>query len=203
MKKAIAITALMLTAVAAYPQVSIGLKGGVNVTKAQLNLSTLDTENQTGFFIGPTLDIHALPLLGVDISVLYNQRGLRLKDAFNGDKDTQNLKYIDVPVNAKLNIGLGSSACFYVATGPQISFYVGDETTREIFQTEQYKLKSSEFSWNAGAGFRVNKIGIGYNFNIALGKTAEVTRSASSFGDTLKDTDLKNRTHQVHLTIYF
>ena len=54
--------------------VKFGVKGGLNLTKMDMDHG-LDTKNRTGFFFGPTMIID-LPLTGLDIdaSALYDYR---------------------------------------------------------------------------------------------------------------------------------
>lgn len=52
--------------------IKFGVKGGVNLAKADLNTSDFKTDNFTGFFIGPMAEV-TIPLigLGVDASLLF------------------------------------------------------------------------------------------------------------------------------------
>ncbi len=110
----------IFAATTAQAQIKFGVKGGLNVTDMSLSADVIDKSNQTGFFIGPTVKF-TLPLvgLGIDAAALYDQRDAELND----EKISQ--KSINIPVNLRYNIGLGSLAGIYVAAGPQFGFYVG------------------------------------------------------------------------------
>lgn len=85
---AIVALSMMFGANNAQAQVQFGLKGGLNVTSMSLDKDKLlDTENQAGFFIGPTVKF-TLPIvgLGIDASALYDQREAKLKGDINGNK---------------------------------------------------------------------------------------------------------------------
>ena len=58
--------------------IKFGVKGGVNLAKADFNKSDLKTDNFTGFFIGPMAEV-TIPLvgLGVDGALLFAQRGVK------------------------------------------------------------------------------------------------------------------------------
>ena len=74
----VAATMLFATS-SAQAQVKFGLKGGLNVTNMSLNSEVFDADNQTGFFIGPTVKF-TLPIvgLGIDASALYDQRDAKI-----------------------------------------------------------------------------------------------------------------------------
>ena len=72
--------AMISAANTAQAQVKFGVKGGLNVTNMSFSKDVVDANNQTGFFIGPTLKF-TLPIvgLGIDASALYDQREAKLK----------------------------------------------------------------------------------------------------------------------------
>ena len=155
----------------------MGVKGGQNVSDMSIDKKVFDSSNQTGFFIGPTLKF-SLPLtgLGIDIAALYDQRSAKVSDAKENDgKETLKLQAINIPINLRYGIGLGSLASIYFAAGPQFGFNVGDKD-KKIFDEATWQLKKSTFSVNLGAGVSLIKhIEIGANYNIACGKTGEFT----------------------------
>lgn len=59
--------------------------------------------------------------------------------------------------------------------GPQFGFHVGNKN-KDLGADCEWKLKSSQFSVNVGAGFTVLKhLQLTANYNIACGKTGDVT----------------------------
>ncbi len=206
MKKAISIIAVVAAFVMAVPaqaQVQFGVKAGLNVNKVSLNDvgTTLDGENRTGFFAGITADF-TLPMVGfgADVSVLYDNK---VAGTSVGDKEiNKTLHYIDMPINVKYTIGFSSLASVYVATGPQFAFNVGDRSWALSELNRNWELKTSEFSWNVGAGITVRShIRLGYNYNIAVGKTAEL--KVPALGQDIVKGKLKNNSHQISLTYLF
>ena len=187
MKKIIvAIVAALTFALPSSAQINWGLKAGMNVTNVSVSSETFSKNNRCGYFVGPQMDI-TIPLvgLGFDAALLYENKSIS-----NGETD-ETLNYVDLPINVKYTIGFSSLASVYLATGPQFSWNLGDNT---IFENS-YSLKSSQFYWNVGAGVTVlSKIRVGYTYNIPCGDTAEASISNVNF---------KNRTHQFHLTYLF
>lgn len=200
MKKYFALAAIMLLAVLpANAQLQWGVKAGLNVSKASLDWSTVSADNQTGFFVGPMVEF-SVPLIGVgvDAALLYNNKGMKLKEAISGQSFSQTLQYIDIPINLKYTYGLGSLAGVFVTTGPQFSFNIGSKK----LNFADYTLKSSEFSWNVGLGAKLlGHLQVAYNYNIAIGKTAELEWTTVG-GDIIKK-KLKNNTHQISVAYMF
>lgn len=210
---AIVALSMMFGANNAQAQVQFGLKGGLNVTSMSLDKDKLlDTENQAGFFIGPTVKF-TLPIvgLGIDASALYDQREAKLKGDINGNKVETSSKLktqaINIPINLRYGVGLGSVANVFFFAGPQFGFNVGDKN-KSIFQdAAEWKLKSSNFSVNVGLGFTVlSHLQVSANYNIACGKTGDVTVSDAA-GTALQDMLGKNggkaNAWQVGLAYYF
>ena len=167
----IVLMAAMLVAIPAKAGVNFGIKGGYNITNFSLsNLSdNVAKDNQQGFFIGPSLKI-GIPVLpiGFEVAALYDQRDAK------ADGTTISQKSINIPVNVRYELGLGDMAGIYFAVGPQFGFNIGDKTFSFKNVSNDYKLKESNLSLNLGAGVRLIKhVEIGFNYNIALGKTGE------------------------------
>ena len=188
----VAVAALFVAA-PAQAQTSFGLKAGLNVTNMSLSSDVLDKSNQAGFFVGPTVKF-SLPIvgLGVDAAVLYDQRDAKLND----EKISQ--KSINIPINARYTFGLSDLAGVYVAAGPQFGINVGDKDFN-LTSTKSYSLKSTNFSINVGAGvLLMNHLEIGASYNIAVGKTGEV-----SLGSAFDAVKTNNNAWQVSAAYYF
>lgn len=213
MKKLLAIAFIalgMITAVPSQAQVKFGLKGGLNITDMSMDSKVLDASSRTGFFIGPSVKF-TLPIvgLGIDASALYDQREAKLKGSVEGYEADLNTKVkqqsINIPINLRYTFGLGSIAGIYLAAGPQIGFNVGDKNF-DMLKVANYKLKSSNFSVNLGAGVTLLKhLEVGFNYNIACGKTGEVTGKsvASDMIKNLADSEGKSNAWQISAAYYF
>ena len=171
MKKILTLVVLLATiTVAAQAQVKFGVKGGLNLTSMKLDKSAVDKSNQAGFFIGPTVNF-TLPVvgLGIDASALYDQRSAKVLD------ETLKQQSIQIPINLRYGIGLGSTASFYIFAGPQFGFAIGDKVTELANDAADWRLKDSNLSANVGLGLMLlNHLQISANYNIALGTTGEV-----------------------------
>lgn len=193
----IAFVALMLAAIPAQAQLKFGVKGGLNITNMSFSKDVVSSSNRTGFFIGPTVKF-SLPLvgLGVDASALYDQREAKVKDDDGLVEKNIKQQAINIPINLRYGVGLGSLASVYFAAGPQFGFNVGDKNIDEI----NWKWKSSVFSVNLGAGVTLIKhVQLGFNYNIVCGKSGE-----ASVGNVAKSV-IRGRSNawQVSAAYYF
>ena len=140
-------------AMPAQAQIHFGVKGGLNLSKASFSnvKENFKKDNFTGFFIGPMAEFN-IPIvgLGVDAALLFAQRGIKVSE---GNEDlTIKQNGIDIPVNLKYTIGLGSMAGIYLAAGPD--FYLDFEKKSGIDKT---------------------------NYNIPLGDTADIEGTDASY----------------------
>lgn len=182
MKKIIAILflALFLTT-SASAQVKLGVKGGLNVSSLKLNDDMWRTDNKAGFFFGPMVKV-TVPLAGLsfDVAALYDQKEAKMKwgDVVGASDMNQTTtikqKYIDIPVNVRYGIGLGSLANVFVFAGPQWGINVGDKNFKWDAGSS-YSLKKATVSVNIGAGVTILKHLQGsVNYNIECKKSGEM-----------------------------
>jgi hypothetical protein len=151
-----------------YSQIRIGAKGGVNIVNATFSRDVFDSNNLTGFNIGPVVELmfgeHGL---GFDAAVLYTQKG------FKSEEETVKNAYLQVPVNLKYKFGL-SNIKPYLAAGPYIDLKIAGKDVWEVVTNaqgakEQIKSKAFGAGLNFGAGIELAKmIQIGINLNWGL-----------------------------------
>lgn len=132
-----------------------GIKGGVNMSKIDFD----DYKDKMGgFFIGPMAEA-TIPIigLGVDAALLFSQKGVK------SDIDGLKQNGLDIPINLKYTIGLGSTLGIFVAAGPDFFFdFKGNK--------DGYERKKTQVGVNIGAGLKlVQHLQIGVNYNIPVG----------------------------------
>ena len=200
MKKILFVVALLAATMTVQAQgLKFGIKGGLNLTKMTFSKDVYSSDNQAGFYLGPTLKL-SLPLgFCVDAAALYDQRSAKVESdnltGVQGAGDEKiKQKSIQIPINARYNIGLGSEAGIYLAVGPQFGFPVGDK----VYNTKlgEYTLKSSNLSFNFGAGvYLLDHLEVGFSYNLAAGKSGEFRNGG--------DIDTHNNAWQIGAAIYF
>lgn len=184
-------------------QVQFGIRGGVNLVNMKMNNTQglLSPENRAGFYIGPTVKF-TLPIvgLGVDASALYDQKEAKIAAVGANDDITTKQQSIQIPVNLRYGVGLGSMANIFVFAGPQFGFNVGSD--KIITEYSKWSWKTANVSINLGIGCTVlNHLEVKANYNVACGKTAEGEVSQAPAGFDLPDG--KYNTWQIGAAYYF
>ena len=188
MKKVLSVlmvaVALMMAVPAQAQLIKFGVKGGMDFTKLDTDVKALNevTESSTGFFIGPMAEV-TLPIigLGVDGAVMFAQRG----------KDEVKQQGIEIPVNLKYTIGLGSMFGIYLAAGPDFFFNFKDVDIKNL------EAKKTQVALNLGAGLKLlRKLQVGVTYQIPMGDSFE-------WKDAGEIIAAKNKTWQVSLAYIF
>ena len=182
------IMACLLLAVPAQAQVKFGLKGGLDVSKLDNKVG----DNTTGFFVGPMVDV-TLPIigLGIDVAALYSQSGLDVNN-----RNSEKLKSVEIPVNLKWTLGLGSTLGVYVAAGPQFGFSINDGWKQLMEESNK-----SFVSVNVGAGLKLLRhLQVGVNYNIGASKLGDMIVESS---DGNLRSSIRKNSWQVSLAYMF
>ena len=189
-------------------QIKLGVKGGWNASNLKLNDDMWATDNKAGFFFGPMVKV-TVPLIGLsfDAAALYDQKEAKMHWAdgvVGGDlSQTTTIKqqYIDIPINIRYGVGLGSLANVFVFAGPQWGINVGDKNFKWDARSS-YSLRKATVSVNIGAGVTILKHLQGsVNYNIECNKSGKMdTDRSNSDRRWLKG---HNNTWQIALGYWF
>ena len=188
MKKVLSFIVLAVSVLLANPaqaQIKLGVKGGLNVSNLKLTVPV------TG--------------LSFDVAALYDQKEAKMHwsdDVVGGDlSQTTTIKqqYIDIPVNVRYGVGLGSLANVFVFAGPQWGINVGDENFKWD-ERSSYSLRKATFSVNLGAGVTLFKHLQGsVNYNIECNKSGKMDTERTNH----KWVKGRNNTWQISLGYWF
>lgn len=206
------VTVCLAMAMPAKAQIKFGVKGGLNLASASLSDAwdaKGNADNYTGFFIGPMVDI-TIPIigLGVDGALMYSQKGAKI--SFDDDLGSTTFKQqgIEIPVNLKYSIGLGSLASIYFAAGPSFYFNMksdDDFTFNSVAGSLDYD--KSEVSLNLGAGVKLLRhlqLGVNYNMGLTDSAKAKIDSSKSSdMWDAINGESYKSKMWQVSVAYLF
>lgn len=212
------IAAVSLMATTASAQLKFGVEAGLDINQpASFSKSAaedaINPKNSLGWFIGPKV-MFTLPIvgLGVDGAILFNQKKNDMGET------SKNLQYINIPINARYQIGLGSLAAIYAAAGPQWSVNVGDRdwswndmNDASNLGSQYFKAAKSNLSINLGLGVvLLSHLNVGFTYNIPLTKSGEAlytdpTGSVLGTIDTIGDitSNFKNNSWQIRASWIF
>ena len=193
-----------------------GITGGLNLTKLKLDDNVgynFSSKNQAGWFVGVKGNVGLIAGLGLDGALLYNQRKFDFDNVEIGNVEVnthaKTYRTIEIPINLKYSIGLGSMAAVYVSTGPQFGFNIGSRNWN-IFSENYtgndglFRTSNMSTTWNVGAGLKLlSHLDIGVGYNMALGKAGETVLSNITGNDYETKDDYKANTFQVQMTYYF
>lgn len=209
MRKFLAATLFLFTVAttAVTAQIDFGIKAGVNLPEPPtLNVDDFKSSirGNTGWFVGPTAKF-VIPVvgLGVEANLLYSQANI--------DIDGQNIltQSIEVPLMLRYELSIPAINRIiepFIAIGPQFGWNIGDKsfTLDNIADIagREYRIKDSNTSLNLGLGLVLfNHLQIHGNYNLALGKTADITGTIVDFTKELAE--IKTNTWQVSLAYIF
>lgn len=171
----------------AQAQIKLGVKGGLNLANIDFKglANNVKAENRNGFFIGPMVDIN-VPIIGIGIdgALLYAEKGTKFTNITTNTQTTNNQKTIEVPVNLKYSIGMGSLASIFLAAGPNFSFDINnDNLSNDLYDIANSTIsgsvpsinrKNAEVSVNIGGGVKLlNHLQVGLNYNLPLTDSAK------------------------------
>lgn len=182
-------------ALPAQAQIHFGVKGGLNLSKASFSKNDFKKDNFTGFFIGPMAEFN-IPVvgLGVDAALLFAQRGVTVS-ATGSPETTIKQNGIDIPVNLKYTIGLGSMLGVYLTAGPDFYF---DFAKDKKYENGDIDKKKTQVGINIGAGVKLlSHLQVGANYNIPLSDTGKVIVNGEEINS------YKTKTWQVSVAYIF
>ena len=204
------VTVCLAMAMPAKAQIKFGVKGGLNLASASLSDAwdaKGNADNYTGFFIGPMVDI-TIPIigLGVDGALMYSQKGTKI--SFDDDLGSTTFKQqgIEIPINLKYSIGLGSLASLYFAAGPSFFFNMNsDDDLTFDSETGSLDYDKSEVSLNLGAGVKLLRhlqLGVNYNMGLTDSAKAKINTSSGAW-DAINGESYKSKMWQVSVAYLF
>lgn len=162
-----------LFAQTAQAQISIGAKGGLNVSNLNgiSDVQGLESKALFGFHVGGYATFNFGRNFAIHPEVVYSTQGAKLESATSSEN--LNLNYFNVPIMLRFLSNNG----FFVEVGPQFGFQVGSVDLGTIGQGTNFQntVKNSDLAACVGLGFQPTKspFGIGARYNIGLGKAGE------------------------------
>lgn len=194
----VAICALAMAMPAQAQLLKWGFKGGVNMSKLNLDRA-LSSDNNTGFFIGPMAEL-TIPVvgLGLDAALMYSQRGddyTTMDEGQNAYEVKGKQQGLEIPVHLKYTIGLGSMLGIYVAAGPDFFFNFKDIKISGL----DVDTKRTQVAMNIGAGLKlIRHLQLGFVYQIPLGDSFSLKEAGQAMFD-----GGRTKTWQVSLAYLF
>ena len=205
-KSSLILLVFSLSSTALFSQVKFGVKAEVGLNNPTFSTSALEVDNMTSYSIGPSIEAlfpFAVVDFGLEASLLYNDNRMTVAnltgEGSSGERDVSN-RYLLLPLNAKVKLGLGSLPLKVFATaGPYAGYLIaGDEVDLEEIGND-IKAKSFQAGANIGAGVEIlNMIQVGVNYRVQL--TDNYALDQPNWGDPLNG---KTDSWNITAAIYF
>jgi len=196
-----------LLSVPAFSQVKFGVKGSVGLNNPDFNTpdETFNVDNMTTYSIGPSVEAMLLPLgggnFGIEAALLYNDNRMTISRlSGGGEAEEVSNRYLNLPVNAKLKLGLGALPLkLFAAAGPWAGYLISGEEINLEGIADDIKAKEFQAGANIGAGIELfNMIQVGLNYSIKL--TDNYANDIPNWSDPLNG---KNESWTITGTVYF
>ncbi|WP_337376513.1 outer membrane beta-barrel protein [Prevotellamassilia timonensis] len=197
---------------------SYGIVAGYDLTKVKYSgdmKNNFSSDNKSGWYVGPKIVLSTVIGLGVDASLQYSQRKLNITQegyidgnvVYDKVSQSQTYRTIEIPINLRYSIGLGSSASVFAYTGPQFGFALQNMKFNNLGTGNNFSRENLNTTWNIGAGVRLFKhleASVGYNFAIGKAGKAILHGVGVNEGES-QDLELKYKTNtfQVQLAYMF
>ncbi len=176
----------------AQAQVALGLKGGLNFAK--VDIENVSTDNRTGFHGGAFL-LMKFSKIGLQPEIVFSKQGSSFK--FNSQDLESNYDYINIPIILKLYTVAGIN----IQIGPQFGFVANAEqdvldisTNTVTKQDVKNQIKGSDIS---------AALGIGWDIPFGLTLDARYNLGLSKINDSSGSPESKNQVIQVSLGYKF
>jgi hypothetical protein len=164
MKKSIVMSiGLLIISAMSYgqAQVSIGLKGGLNLSKLDITQGVSNLDNRTGFH-GGAFCLVKLAMIGIQPEVLFSKQGSTY--TVNTTNYEANYDYINVPVMLKFYLPAGLN----LQAGPQFGFLSASELINTASGVKDPQSAADLFSQKAEMA-----VALGLGWDLPFGLTLD------------------------------
>ena len=207
MKKLLLTIALVSFCFSANAQVKFGARAGLNFA-SMTGDDTVGLDGRTSLHFGITTEIEISDSFSLQPELTYSGQGYTADYEFDDFESgtvrgeiTGRVNYLNLPVMAKFYV----AESFSLEFGPQIGFLMSAEENDydTTYGSETYDikedLKSTDFSLNFGAGYKLDS-GLNFGLRYNMGLTDVSDNSLSEDGTTV---DIKHGVLQVSVGYTF
>ena len=174
--KFIFLAIFLLTAAFANAQVSLSVRGGVNMSNIQTDEPNCVKSPKFGFNIGAFADFYVAHNMAIQSGLFFSTKGAseNIREANELERTVTGFSYFQVPVHFayKIDVAPGMRVVFhagpYIALGVSSFVNVNDVKMRNAFGCRPYQYQP--FDWGLGIGvgadFQRILVGIGLDFGL-------------------------------------
>jgi len=188
LKKIIILPCLLLISVAVSAQLSVGLRGGVNIATQTFEADGFDIspDNIMGLTLAGILELGLTENFAIQPEIAFVQKGYQIDIEIFGTKSSikNRVNHIDFPILAKYKFG-GEAIGAYVAAGPTFGYAMSGSIT-EDGDKEKYEdwedYNRFEVGGSLGGGLRFGKFFVDVRYllgftNLFTGEDDEISKA--------------------------
>lgn len=194
--KLFAVSIFMLSTTGIFAQ-TLGVQAGLNFSTIRFSDDdgsyNDDFDSKVGFNAGLTAEFPIAEMFSIETGLLVSTKGVRSTLETNvfgvttKATDKLNLVYLDIPINARVNIPIGNTKIF-ATTGPYIGIgltgkakselEVNGDTTKETVDVSwgnddlEDDFKRLDFGVSLGGGIQIRAVEVGISYAVGLANTS-------------------------------
>jgi hypothetical protein len=195
---------------------SFGFKTGINISGVNEKFDGKkndDNKNRMGLNFGLVAEIPLSDLLAVETGLILNQKGFKYEwdEGFYDDDDEfsstigslikvrERFNYLELPINARLNLEMGKKSAFYLSAGPYFAFMMSGKSRVGVadavkYDSEVWKYTNRlDIGLNFGAGFALGIVDLGVGYGLGLTNLAKDAEKYS----------MKNKAFNISMAMKF
>ena len=218
--KIVALAAFVLAAFAAQSQISVGLKGGLNLASQPWSgvdslTSGFDFKSLPLISFGGVLEVGLTENLAVQAEANFTQKGGRQEfsaDVFGisvSSKYDTRVNYLDIPVLLKYSFG-GESAQGYALAGPNFGYAfsgkvksevttpLGSESDEQDIDFKEDNISRTDLGLNLGLGAQ---FGLSDNLRLFADARYNLGLTNLNTSDAAEDADLKVKNRGIGINV--
>lgn len=194
----------LLAGAQSHAQIRFAPKVGVNfATVSVSNADGFDPKSRVGFHVGAVVDIPVIKILSIQPGLLFNNVGYKTETSILGTTSTSSssVNYLQVPVNAQLNLPITDALKLNVQVGPYLGYClggtskVGDESSDIKVGSDPDQIKALDYGLNAGVGAEFSNLQLMLTYGLGLANTANTSDDSK--------VEIKNRNFSISLAYFF
>ena len=173
-----AVIAMLAIVTAVSAQVSLGIKGGVNMSNLVYDDEVDDKNTKIGFNIGLAADIDFALNVGLQTGLFFSTKGFKTDNGFTGAEYSENLMYLQLPVHLAYKVDVTPGTRVVLHAGPYAAYGVGGSRDRDgnlvdisvdnIFGDGTYQYKPFDAGLGLGVGAEMGAFLIDLGWDMGL-----------------------------------
>lgn len=160
------------------PQISVGIKGGANLT-ALPTQDRFDAEGRTGYLVGVWTRVGVVGWF-IQPELYFSSKNAKFIDKNTGAENKFRVNGLDLPILVGRRFG-DNGLYGRINTGPVLSFATRNKQTQDgPYNPAMLKIKSQGLQWQFGGGIDISRLSIDLRYELGLNKIKNGNESSNT-----------------------